>query len=75
VADELAEVLAVADRAVVATDGLVQPGRVEVDAAQVPEAIDHMAGIDGEAADAPEACCGGELDGEVGAANRSTSCI
>src|SRR5215207_5382162 len=45
VADELAAVLVVADEAVKAVDVLVQPDRVEVVAAEIPERLDGRARI------------------------------
>src|SRR5215212_12151307 len=70
VPDELAAVLVVADEAVEAVDVLVQPDRVEVVAAEIPESLDGRAWIVGEAADPPLLCRREQVLGEVGALER-----
>src|SRR3954469_14258351 len=70
VADELAAVLVVADEAVEAVDVLVQPDRVEVVAAEIPEGLDRRARVVGEAADTTLLRGGEQVLGEVGALER-----
>ena len=64
--DELAAVLVVAHEPVVPAHVLVQPDRVQVVAARVPEALDGMARIIGEATDAALLCGRKQVVGEVG---------
>src|SRR5215207_8211498 len=70
VAYELAAVLIVADEALEAVDVLVQPDRVEVVAAEIPEGLHGRARIVGEAADPPLLCRREQVLGEVGALER-----
>ena len=69
-AHELAAVLVVAHEPVVSCHVLVQPDRVEVVAPEIPEALDGMARILGEGADAALLRGRVEVMGEVGPLQR-----
>jgi hypothetical protein len=70
VADELAAVLVVAHEPLMPAHMLVQPDRVQVVAAEIPEALDGKARIVGEGADAALLVRREQVMGEVGPLQR-----
>ena len=69
-ADELAAVLVVAHEPLMPAHVLVQPDRVQVVAAQIPEALHTRPRVIGEGADAALLCGRKQVMGEVGPLQR-----